>query len=643
MKTPLSILQQYWQYPAFRGVQEQVIQSILEGKDTLALLPTGGGKSICFQVPALIKGGVCLVISPLIALMKDQVENLHRKDIGAVAIHSGLTKREVAEALKQVASDESISFLYVSPERLETLLFSDYVDDLDIRLVAVDEAHCISQWGYDFRPSYLRIARLRQLLPPRVPFLALTASATPMVQDDIIDKLQLKQAAVFRQSFERPALGYRVFAADAKIDKLTDILSKVRGSSIVYCATRRRTQDVTRLLQLQGIQANFYHAGLSQDERNERQQAWIQGLERVIVCTNAFGMGIDKPDVRTVVHYDVPDCVENYYQEAGRAGRDGNKAYAVLLYQHEDKANLLAMPDMRYPSLPDIRSVYQALADYLQIPVGIGQGNYYDFDFSGFVQNFHIDARLAMNAIKVLEQEGHLSFKENVFIPAKVVFTTTRDQLEQLEEMYPLLDDVAKALLRSYEGIYDNLTNIYDKHLARLTRRDTEQINIQLQQLHHLGIIEYYPQKETPQLQYLLNRAPANFLHIDLKNYEKRKELYTARVQAMLQYIDDTTTCRSSYIAAYFGEQGAKDCGICDNCRNRKQTTLSDQEFERIRGKIIMLLQQQSLPVKDLMQQLYPFNENNSWQVIQFLLAEEVLVMDELGVISQLPPLAPTR
>jgi ATP-dependent DNA helicase RecQ len=634
MNDPRSILEQYWQYPSFKGVQEAVIHAVLEGKDTLALLPTGGGKSICFQVPALMRPGICLVVSPLIALMKDQVENLQQKGIPAIAIHSGLTNREVRAALDAVVDDEEIRFLYVSPERLETLLFSQYIHELDIQLVAVDEAHCISQWGYDFRPSYLRIAQLRDLLPPHIPFLALTASATPLVQQDIMDQLRFKQPAIFRQSFERPELAYRVFKEDSKINKLVDLLHTIKGSSIVYCSTRRRTQDVTRLLLLQGIQANFYHAGLPQEERNDRQQAWIKGDERVMVCTNAFGMGIDKSDVRTVVHYDVPDCIENYYQEAGRAGRDGNKAYAVLLYQHTDREALVDLPDIRYPVLPEIRRVYQALADFLQIPVGIGEGRYYDFDFNSFVQNFQIEPRLAINAIKILEQEGHLSFKENVFISARAMFTASREQLMEIEHTYPQLDDVTKSLLRTYEGIYDNPVPVYERQLARLCRLQVEQVKQQLQQLERLGIIEYQPQKETPQLQYLLNRASADFLHIDIKNYERRKELYVQRVQAMLQYIDGPGRCRSSYIAQYFGETDARDCGVCDSCLERKNKPLSTAEFTRITQKISMLLEAGTLPVKELVRQLYPFSEENVWQVIHFLLGEERLEMSEEGGIS---------
>lgn len=634
MKQSIAVLHKYWGYPAFRGAQEVVIDALAAGKDVFALLPTGGGKSLCFQVPAMMQRGLCLVITPLIALMKDQVEGLEKRGIGAVAVHSGLNMTEVRRALDEVARNEEIRFLYVSPERLTTLLFSQYIDALDITLVAVDEAHCISQWGYDFRPSYLRIAALRELLPERVPFIAVTASATPLVQEDIINKLQLRHPAVFRQSFDRPELAYRVFEVDSKINKVLEVLEKAPGSSIVYCSTRRRTQDVMKLLQLQGIPAAFYHAGLPQEERNARQHAWINGELRVMVCTNAFGMGIDKPDVRTVIHYDVPDCLENYYQEAGRAGRDGKRAYAVLLYQHQDLDGLRDLPELRYPTIEEIKKVYQALADYLNVPVGLGEGRYYDFDFNEFVQNFHIDARMAMNAIRMLEQEGHLSFRENVFMPARVLFTGSRPEIMQVEEVYPQLDGVMKSLLRTYEGIYDNEVAVYEKQLARLCRLTPEQVRLQLQQLHQLGIIEYTPQKETPQLHYILNRASASFLHIDVRNYARRKELYVERVQAMLRYIQLGKECRSRFIAAYFGEESARDCGVCDNCIKRKTgNKISKEEFIAIEQSLYAAVAKGRIPVKDVAGLLPEYDEAKVQQVLRFLLGEEKIAISADGYL----------
>jgi ATP-dependent DNA helicase RecQ len=448
------ILKQYWGYDAFRGEQEKIINTVIAGKNVLALLPTGGGKSICFQVPALMKDGLCLVISPLIALMKDQVENLKRRNISAIALYSGMSYYDVRETLQQTVQG-NYKFLYLSPERLETRLFKEYLSALNISLVAIDEAHCISQWGYDFRPPYLRIVNLLKELN-NVPAIALTASATPLVQKDILEKLQLKDIQVFQQSFEKSNLSYSVFHVDSKINKIIHILNSVQGSSIVYCKNRRLTKQVAELLQLQNISADFYHAGLAQQERNNKQINWINNQTRVMVCTNAFGMGIDKPDVKTVVHYDVPDCLENYYQEAGRAGRDGNKAYAVLLFQQEDIKELKVLPDKRFPLMYDIKKVYQCLADYLQIPVGIGEGNYYDFDLLQFCKNFNLDSILVINVLKVLEQEGHLLFTENIFLPSKVQFTADKFLLEDFEKSHPQLEPVMKCLLRTYSGIYDN-------------------------------------------------------------------------------------------------------------------------------------------------------------------------------------------
>ncbi|HWC52926.1 MAG TPA: ATP-dependent DNA helicase RecQ, partial [Chitinophagaceae bacterium] len=415
------ILKQYWGFDSFRPLQKEIIESILEGKDTLALMPTGGGKSLCYQIPALAKEGMCLVISPLIALMKDQVENIRKKGITAFAIYSGMSRKEIMNTLK-VATNSNCKFLYVSPERLETALFKEYLPGMDINLIAVDEAHCISQWGYDFRPPYLRIAALREELPD-IPVLALTASATPEVQEDICEKLKFKNQNIFRQSFERPNLSYSVFEVDSKINKIIEILKKVPGSAIVYCKSRKRTKEISELLHLQNISSDYYHAGLAQEDRNRKQEEWIQNKTRVIVCTNAFGMGIDKPDVRTVIHADVPDCLENYYQEAGRAGRDGKKSFAVLLYDEKDLHELEELTTQRFPPLSEIRNVYQAVSNYLQIPSDSGQGESYDFDIADFIKKFKLNSHTVLFSLKALEQEGWLAFNEQVFIPSAVQFT----------------------------------------------------------------------------------------------------------------------------------------------------------------------------------------------------------------------------
>lgn len=634
MQEPLQILQQYWHHNSFRPQQEAIIQSVLDGKDTLALLPTGGGKSICFQVPALMKDGLCLVISPLIALMKDQVENLTKRGIPALAIHSGMTFYEVRQTLQHAINGKA-KFLYLSPERLETNLFRESLHLLSISLIAVDEAHCVSQWGYDFRPPYLRIANLREDLPD-VPILALTASATALVQDDIVAKLKFREPDIFRQSFEKPNLSYSVFKVDSKINKVLDILNNVQGTGIIYCRNRRLTKEVAHLLSLQNIAADFYHAGLSQEERNNKQEAWINNKIRVIVCTNAFGMGIDKAEVRTVIHYDTPDCLENYYQEAGRAGRDGKRAYAVLLYQPQDATALEALPDVRFPVVYDIRKVYQALADYLQIPVGSGEGCYYDFDLNEFVKNFKLDIHLVINTLKVLEQEGHLTFNESIFLPSQVKFITTKELLLAFEESHPKLEPVMKCLLRTYEGVYDNRVSVHERLVAKLTWKKTEEVKNDLLQLQSLGIIEYLPQKETPQIYFILNRAPAQFLHINHENYLHRKQQFELRTEAMLRYLHLQKDCRSKYISAYFGDIGVKECGICDVCLHKKGNSLTEEEFNKIKGRIFYHVDGMAIPVKELLQDLHNIKKEKIWKVLEFLQSENKIAIDEFGIISAL-------
>ena len=628
----LSILQQYWHHSTFRPQQEAIIQSVTDGKDTLALLPTGGGKSICFQVPALMKDGLCLVMSPLIALMKDQVENLQKRGITALAIHSGMSFYEVKQAL-QHAANGGFKFLYLSPERLETNLFKEFLFHLNISLIAVDEAHCISQWGYDFRPPYLRIANLREDLP-NVPLVALTASATPLVQDDIVAKLRFKEPNIFRQSFEKPNLSYSVFKTDSKINKAIEIIKNVPGSSIIYCSNRRLTKEVAHLLSLQNISSDFYHAGLSQEERNSKQEAWINNKTRVIVCTNAFGMGIDKADVRTVIHYDTPDCIENYYQEAGRAGRDAKKSYAVLLYRTEDATALEALPGIRFPVMYDIRKVYQALADYLQIPVGTGEGRYYDFDLNEFVKNFKLDIHLVINVLKVLEQEGHLSFNENVFLPSQVTFTIPKEMIIEFEQSHPLLEPVMKCLLRTYEGIFDNRVSVHEKQIAKLTWKKMDEVKKDLLQLHSLGIIEYLPQKETPQIYFILNRAPAQFLHVDHEHYLQRKKQYALRTETMLRYMHLQKECRSKYISAYFGDPAVKECGICDVCLHKKGSELTEEEFNRIKQRIFDHINGSEIFVKDLLLHLHTVKKEKIWKVLDFLQAENKIKINEFGLVK---------
>jgi len=626
---PKQILKEYWGYDAFRPMQEDIIKSVLNGKDVLALMPTGGGKSLCYQVPAMAMEGLCLVISPLIALMKDQVENLRKRGITAFAIFSGMSRKEVIRTF-HTAMESNCKFLYVSPERLETSLFKEYLPGLGVHLIAVDEAHCISQWGYDFRPPYLRIAALRTELPD-VPILALTASATPEVQDDIAQKLELHQPQIYRQSFERANLSYSCFRMDSKINKIIDILKKVPGTGIVYCKSRKRTKEIAELLQLQGIPANFYHAGLNQEERSAKQEAWIKNTIRVIVCTNAFGMGIDKPDVRTVVHADVPDCLENYYQEAGRAGRDGKTSYAVLLFDDRDLKELEEMASLRFPSLEEIREVYQAMANYLQLPTGSGAGQYYDFDIADFLKKFSFVPHSLMNALRSLEQEEWLSFNEQVFLPSTVIFTINKEGLYAFERDYPDLEPCIKSLLRAYEGIYDMPVAVSEIVLAGLLRKEAAAVKNDLLMLDQAGVIQYQPRRDNPQIYLMRNRVKAGDISIDMVAYNKRKEQFRRRMRQMIQFVQEDTQCRSRIIGRYFGDANMKDCGICDNCLKQKATVLSKEEFAAIEQQLLQLLAKEPVENKILLEQLTGIKKEKAWKVLSFLQAENKIGMDATG------------
>lgn len=627
-----SLLKEYFKYDGFRPMQEAIINSVLDREDTLAILPTGGGKSLCFQLPALAQDGLCLVVSPLIALMKDQVENLRKKGITAFSIDSGMSRKDVINILK-VATESNCKFLYVSPERLETPLFREYLPGLNLSLIAVDEAHCISQWGYDFRPSYLKIAALRDEVGD-VPILALTASATPEVQEDICAKLDFTGRNIFRTSFARPNLSYSVFEVDSKIVKLREILEKVPGSSIVYCRSRKRTKQISDQLNLYGIQSECYHAGLPREERNRRQEAWIRNDIRNIVCTNAFGMGIDKPDVRIVVHADPPDCMENYYQEAGRAGRDGKRAYAVLLYDHQDPGELRAMPDIRFPEADDIRKIYTDVMNYLQVPTGLGGGAYYDFELNDLIAKFHPEPRLATYALKAMEQEGWMNYNEQVFIPASVGFITGKEWLYDFEEMHQDLEPLIKTLLRTYEGIFDQPTPVSEKNIAYLMRSDADTVKLQLRKLHGYGIIEYVPQKDTPQLYLRLNRVRTEELRINMVHFNKRKQLFTTRVDTFLHYLEEKKQCRSQQIAHYFGDRDAGVCGVCDICLEQQKKPLLPSELAQLHQQIKAVIRLKPSTQEQIMAALPGVQKNKVREAIAFLQSEEKIGVNENGEIS---------
>ena len=565
MDTPLSILQTYWGYRAFRPLQEEIIQSVLSGNDTLALMPTGGGKSVCYQVPALLQGGLCLVITPLVALMKDQVGSLKQKNIPVLSIHAGMPFREIERTLNNALHGD-FRFLYISPERLETRLFREYAAALGISLIAVDEAHCISQWGYDFRPAYLKIARVREQVPHAV-VLALTATATLAVQDDICARLEFKgNARRFQQSYERKNLSYSVFHPVSKKDRLLEIVNNVSGSGIVYCKTRKRTQEVEALLHAGGIQATHYHAGIEAEARSRRQEDWLAGKVKIMACTNAFGMGIDKPDVRLVVHYDLPDSLENYYQEAGRAGRDGSKAYAVLLYAARELRDLAGQAAIRFPAPQVIKKIYAALVNYFQLPAGAGQGLSFPFDLADFSRKFELGVTQVTFVLHLLAQEELLEYQEGFYAPPTAVFSATRSDLAVFAEAYPRDEGLIQGLLRSYEGILDRPVPISERTLARTIRQDRGKVSDGLARLCAMGLLDYRPGDDRPRIVFLTNRPVTRDLRIDQEHLRERKSAFEERTRAMAAYTLEERECRSQLLGRYFNDLSLPRCGICDNC-----------------------------------------------------------------------------
>ncbi|MEJ7912484.1 MAG: ATP-dependent DNA helicase RecQ [Chitinophagaceae bacterium] len=623
------ILYKYWGYDSFRPLQERIINSVLEKKDTLALLPTGGGKSICFQVPALAREGICLVISPLIALMKDQVENLKKRGISALAIYSGQSKRQIAQTLKNAAYG-NYKLLYVSPERLDTGLFNEFLPALGVNLIAVDEAHCISQWGYDFRPAYMKIADLRKELPS-VPVLALTASATAEVQKDICARLQFEGTTVFRQSYERKNLSYSSFSTEAKQTKLVSIIKKVPGSAIVYCKSRKRTVELASLLAMHGLPAQFYHAGLNAEERSSRQQNWVADKVKIMVCTNAFGMGIDKPDVRLVIHADLPDCLENYYQEAGRAGRDGRKSYAVLLHDERDNRELTDLHQTRYPTLEEIRKVYSALVNFLQVPVNYGEDQRYTFRFEEFVRNFKLKATQTLYALKALEADGWIYFNEKSFTPTTLVFTSGKEHLRSFLAAHPMYKEVLTALLRTYEGIIEYPALVSEHLLAQQLRLNVAQVQNALSELHAFSVVNYTPQVSSPQIIFLEKRPAVKDLTLNLTEYNKRKAAFINRAENMVAYTR-LSECRSAYINHYFGDT-TLPCGICDTCLEARKTEITPEEFKTLYARIEGLLTVEPHSASNLLEALTGFTKEKVWKVIGFMQSENRLQVHKNGML----------
>lgn len=598
------ILKQYWGYDCFRGIQEDIIDSISKNKDTLGLMPTGGGKSITFQVPALAKEGMCLVITPLIALMKDQVQNLKKRGIKALAIYSGMSRQDIIITLENCIFG-NYKFLYISPERLDTEIFRTKLRKMHISMITVDESHCISQWGYDFRPAYLKIAEIRELLPD-VPVLALTATATPEVVKDIQARLHFRHKHVFRMSFERNNLAYIVRKTENKTAELLHILRSMPGSAIVYVRNRRRTKEITELLNNEHITADFYHAGLDDATKDIRQHRWQSGESRVMVATNAFGMGIDKPDVRIVIHMDLPDSIEAYFQEAGRAGRDGQKAYAVILYAKSDKTTLHKRIPDTFPEKEYIRDVYEHLQYYYQMAMGDGLDCVREFNIEDFCRKFKYFPVPVDSALRILTQAGYLEYTAEQDSTSRILFTIRRDELYRLREMGEDMDRLIQAVLRSYTGVFTDYTYINEDSLAIRTGLTRRQIYEMLVHLAKLRIVSYIPHKKTPYIIYTRERVEAQRIHISPEVYEHRKARYETRINAMLDYVTNDTVCRSRMLLDYFGERNEHNCGQCDTCISlRSKSKVSEQpDRETLCAKVCGILSRESLTPAGLLKQL---------------------------------------
>ena len=617
------ILIKYWGYSKFRPLQEDIIRSVMAGKDTLALMPTGGGKSITFQVPSMTQDGICIVITPLIALMKDQVENLQRKNIKAIAIYSGMTKNEIDIALDNCIYG-NIKFLYISPERINTELFKVRVKYMKVNLIAIDEAHCISEWGYDFRPSYLKIADLRDLVPD-VPFLALTATATHKVVEDIQEKLKFKEKNVLRKSFERKNLIYLVREVEDKKNYLIETLNKVRGSGIIYARNRKKTRETALMLQKEKISADYYHAGLKHEDRNTKQNNWKVGKTRVMVATNAFGMGIDKSDVRFVIHLDLPDSIESYFQEAGRAGRDEKNAYAVLLYNNSDKVKAEQRVDTNFPEIKEIRTIYQALGNFFRIAYGSGKNQSYDFIISDFAQKYNFSMLKIHSALKFLQREGYIEITDELYSSSKIHFLVGRDDLYKFQIANAQFDGFIKLILRAYTGLFSDYVNIDENSLSKRANINIENVYKYLNKLNNLGILNYIPKKNNPFIVFTEERLDDKSLHLSKENYNFRKKRFIERLNAVLHYASSNNKCRSQLLLSYFGESNPDRCGVCDVCTKRNELELSKYEFDLILEDIKNNLGQQTLPLDQLVSKL-SFNKDKSLKVIQWLIDNHKII-----------------
>lgn len=620
------ILTRYWGYTSFRPLQEEILKSVADGNDTLGLMPTGGGKSLTFQIPALAEDGLCIVITPLIALMKDQVDKLRQMGIRAMAIHSGLTREEI-----DISFDNCIygdyKFLYLSPERIRSQIFEKRVEAMNVKLVAVDEAHCISQWGYDFRPSYLHLAGIRKLVGKDVPLLALTATATTRVVEDIMDKLEFRHPNVLKAGFERKNLVYLVRRVEDKEKYIIETLQKVKGSGIIYVRNRKKTREIAEFLVSNKISADYYHAGLSSELRERKQNAWSSGKPRIIVATNAFGMGIDKADVRFVIHWDIPDSIESYFQESGRAGRDGKKAWAVQIYYDSDLSRAKERVNKKFPPVDYIKNVYDLLCNYLQIPVGAGKNVVFDFNLAEFVSRYRLSITAVYNSLKFLEREKYLELTEELNNPSRVFFKVSRDDLYKFQVANASLDGFIKLLLRNYTGMFTEYVPVNEEMLSKKSGLSRDVIYKFLVNLSKRDIINYIPGKKTALIIFTEERLDRKSLYISPENHKHVMEKYLERLDEMIKYVTSRSKCRASMLLDYFGQESVR-CGMCDVCVSRNELDMSKYEFDQILDGIKEILQDQEMTADKLISGL-DAEKDEAIKVIRWLLDHDKLLKDD--------------
>lgn len=621
-----SLLKKYWGYGSFRPLQEEIILSVLKGADTLALLPTGGGKSLCFQVPGLALGGTTLVVSPLIALMNDQVMNLQKRGISAIAISAAMNFKEIDVALNNAALGH-VQFIYISPERLQNETFLQKLSYLPVTLIAVDEAHCISQWGYDFRPSYLKISALRAYFPG-IKMIALTASATKHVAEDIQIQLEFKEANVFRQSFVRKNLRYVVQQEENKAGRLLRLIQNIGGSGIVYVRNRKKTAELADFLRKNAISSQAYHAGLKYEDRQKVQQQWIDNQVQVICATNAFGMGIDKPDVRFVAHLDLPESLEAYFQEAGRGGRDGKTAYSTIFFTGADQQRLRDSFQSAFPEPDYIKTVYQAICNYYQVAIGAGQGSNVEFDLEKICKSYNLSPVPAYNSIKFLEKESYVSLLDGGFEPSKVLFLAGKEDIYNFELMYPKFEPLVKTLLRSYGGLFENYVFISEKDLAYRVKTGAATVAEQLAHLDKQGILSYVPQSSLPKLVFLENRIHAKYLELNPDNYHKLKQHYKERIESVISYTANDQLCRQVQLLMYFNEFNYSDCGHCDVCISGRP-----KDYEPVKNKLLSVLREARLSLDQLKENMKGCNEE-TWVRAFNELIDDGYVIEENAVYS---------